>query len=119
MATIAATEHIQDANGRTIGWIWENADSDDTLTPARITNSNDLTLSVSGTIGSPAADITLLMSNHGPATGLFPATDAISGATLTTSAIDVGILIGQTGICFQPVISVGTGENLNIVIAGK
>jgi len=119
MPTIAAEEHIQDANGRTIGWIWQGATSADTLTPQRITNSNDLTISVAGTIGSPVATVTLTMSNHGPATGLFPATNAVSAATISMAAINLGMLIAQTGIWFQPVITGGTGESLDIVIAGK
>jgi len=119
MATITPREHIADINGRTIGWIWVGATSADTLVPARITNSNSLTISCDGDMGSPNATVTLTLSNHASDSGFFPASNAVSTSAISMTAVDVGELIAETGVWFLPVITGGTAESIDIAIAGK
>jgi len=117
MAVIPAVQHIDDANGRTIGYKWYTVTEADTCAAVRITDFDDVTLSISGTVGGSSTALSI--SNDTSATAFFPAKDANTAAAVALTATETSALVSEVGVWYKPAPTGGTGQDLDICLVAK
>jgi hypothetical protein len=121
MADIEPSVIALDPAGKAIAWQWTPVTESDDCDPVKITEVDDLTLSVHGTMGS--ATITLRGSNHDPTVAAFlPMSDANAttpGTAISLTTTNTGMAVAEEAIWFKPIRTGGSSASITIVLGGK
>ena len=101
----APVQHIDDAEGRVIGYRWATLSTatETTCDPIRMTNFDDVTISVTGTMAGVA--VAMHISNDTSATSFWPAKDANTAAALSLTVTDTAALVSEVGVWYKPVLA--------------
>ena len=103
MAVIVPTECVQDPEGKLVGWCWAAVTENDTCQAVRITK-NDVTMSVSGTIGGATATLVI---------------DGITSSTVSLSTANTGALATEGGISYVPTFTGGSSQSANVLLTAQ
>ena len=120
MAERPAVQHIDDANGRTIGYKWYTVTSatSDTCAAVRITDFDDVTLSISGTVGGSSTALKI-SNDTDSASVYFPAKDANTAVAVALTATETAALVSEVGVWYKPVVTDGSAQDLDISLVAK
>ncbi len=117
MAVIAAKQHIDDPSGRVIGYHWPSVTESDTCAAVRITDFDDITVTIHGTVGGSST--ALHVSSESASSGFYAAKDANTAAAIALTVADTGSLVSEVAAWYKPVPSGGTSQSIDITLIGK
>lgn len=118
MAAIAATQITADAEGRVKGYKWAGVTENDTCTPIRFTDKDDMTFSVHGTLGG--SSWALHLSGHDSTlTDYYVGTNQNTASAIALTTDNTAAQVLETGTYFGPVRTGGTSVSVDLVLTGK